>query len=358
MRFRSESDPAPTRIEAASDATTAGAALRAMRAGTHLVYAGDERGARQLLAAVARRSGQRRGDPVEVPIAERYHRQRAAKLDEHRLLARLLVELGPGWRLELRRATEVAEACTAAWGPADGEARLVPLRELLGVLGAYQWQERGVWIEALGAKIHPRYGVFAPTRPAYVDLLAEAPAQKVERVFDVGTGTGVLALVEARRGAAEVVATDIDPRALACARDNVERLGLGHVVRVVEADLFPAEPQRAHRILFNPPWLPGAPRKPIERAIFDPKGAVLERFLAGVREHLEPGGEAWLLLSDLAERLELRPRGFVEQRAAAHGLRVAWSRSKPTNPDAEPPADRLEAARAGEQVVLSSLVSA
>ena len=57
--------------------------------------------------------------------------------------------------------------------------------------------------------------------------------------FDVGTGTGVIAAVLARRGVARVVATDVDPRALACARENLERLGLAQRVEVVQADLYP-----------------------------------------------------------------------------------------------------------------------
>ena len=83
---------------------------------------------------------------------------------------------------------------------------------------------------AVGLRIHPHYGVFAPIRSEYVDLVAKAPLPAAVAspsiAFDIGTGTGVLAAVLARRGIERVVATDMDPRALACARENVERLGL------------------------------------------------------------------------------------------------------------------------------------
>lgn len=36
---------------------------------------------------------------------------------------------------------------------------------------------------------------------------------------------------------------------------------------------------------------------------------MLRGFLDGLTAHLAPGGEGWLVLSDLAERLELRGRG-------------------------------------------------
>ena len=98
---------------------------------------------------------------------------------------------------------------------------MASLRELLGLSGAHEWRKKGVEIPALGDRIHPHYGVFSPVRGEYVGLVAEAPlppsSQPLALAFDIGTGTGVLAAVLARRGAARIVATDQDPRALACA---------------------------------------------------------------------------------------------------------------------------------------------
>ena len=66
-----------------------------------------------------------------------------------------------------------------------------------------------------------------------------------------------IAAAATRRGAARVVATENDARALACARENIARLGLAAQVEVVEANLFPEG--RANLIVCNPPWIPARP---------------------------------------------------------------------------------------------------
>jgi SAM-dependent methyltransferase len=97
-------------------------------------------------------------------------------------------------------------------------------------VGAHEWRKKGVEVPALGGpghnRIHPHYGVFSPVRGEYVQLVAQAPLPAKTLAFDIGVGTGVLSAVLAHRGVLRVVATDQDSRALACARDNLQRLGL------------------------------------------------------------------------------------------------------------------------------------
>ncbi len=146
-------------------------------------------------------------------------------------------------------------------------------------------------------------------RGEYIDLVDQAPFRDEAAppvVFDLGTGTGVLAAVLAHRGAGQVIATDINPRAVACARENIHRLGLADRVQVREADLWPSG--RADLIVCNPPWLPAQPTSALELGIYDPGSDVLHRFLDGLVDHLNPAGEGWLILSDLAEHLGLRTR--------------------------------------------------
>jgi methylase of polypeptide subunit release factors len=222
---------------------------------------------------------------------------------------------------------------------------------LLGLIGAHEWRTRGIEIPAIGGRIHPHYGVFAPIRREYVDLVATAPLPALMSscsvAFDIGTGTGVLSAVLARRGIRRVVATDLDHRALACARENLGRLELTEQVEVAHADLFPAG--RAALVVCNPPWVPARASSPIERGIYDPESRMLRGFLGALLEHLEPAGEGWLILSDLAEHLGLRSRSEVLAAVDTAGLKVLDRYDvRPRHPRASDETDPLHAARAVE----------
>ncbi len=369
----SEGVPPPARVVAAGDRTTADEAFRRARAGESLLYAGDYHNARQLLAAMGRRlargagrrnresrgAGHRRdpqgsravGPPGGLAVAWAAERRR--RLVEHEVLSRLVVPLGPDLSIELRRAPDVREACREAWGVTPPRPALAPLREILGIVGAHEWRRKGVEVAALGGRIHPHYGVFAPVRGEHVDLVAAALGdRRLEgtTAFDVGTGTGVLAILLARRGA-RVVATDREPRAVACARENAARLGVADRVEVVLADLFPAG--RADLVVFNPPWIPGEAHTPLERAVFDPGDDAVSRFLAGLADHLAPSGECWLVMSDLAVLLGLRPPGWLAEAIARAGLAVRNARAtRPSHPRARDRDDPLHAARSAETTTL------
>lgn len=355
VRWRSESGaPPPRRIVVADDETRADDAYRLACEGTALLWRGDFQNARQLLQAMARRIDRpprRRKRKPEPSQVQAFHLYRQARAQRARTLGMLLIPFDPGHVIPLRRAPSVQDACTEAYGP-DDQPYVVSLREVLGVIGAHEWREKGVPIPALGGdRIHPHYGVFSPIRGEYVDLVGEAPLPSAATAFDVGTGTGVLAAVLARRGVERVVATDLDPRALACAQENVDRLKVDAVVEVVQADLFP--PGRAGLVVCNPPWVPAKPSSPLEHAVYDPGGAMLRGFLGGLAEHLEPGGEGWLILSDLAEHLGLRTRDELRELFASSGLEVAGRLdTRPAHPRAADADDPLHAARAAETTSL------
>ncbi|HJV54004.1 MAG TPA: class I SAM-dependent methyltransferase [Noviherbaspirillum sp.] len=350
-RWRSESGvPAPRRVVAADDSMNADAAYRLACEGNALLWRGDFQNARQLLVALARRVERklRRAAQPKQPATptEAFHLHRQAQARRARILGMLLVPLHADYRIPLRRAPDVRMACSEAWGTADAPS-LVSLRELLGLIGAHEWRKKGVDIPALGARIHPWYGVFSPVRGEYVDLVAQAPLPAAALAFDIGTGSGVLAAVLARRGVSRVVATDQDARALACARDNIERLGLSGQVEIMQADLFPSG--RAPLVVCNPPWVPARPSSPVEYAVFDPDSRMLRGFLGGLAAHLEPGGEGWLILSDLAEHLGLRTRQELLALIDAAGLQVLGRLDvRPRHPKSADAADPLHAARMAE----------
>ena len=318
----------PRRVRVADDTMSGETAYRLACEGTALLWRGDYHQARQLLQALARRIERRPRNlsPGPAPSsASGFHLHRKAQAERARILGMVLIPFDAGHRVPLRRAPDVKSACDEAWGPA-GEPCIASLRDLLGLIGAHEWRRKGVPIEALGGEhIHPHYGVFSPVRGEYVNLVARAPlpeALKAQSVaFDIGTGSGVLAAVLARRGVQRVVATDIDARALACALENLTLLHCEHSVQLIAADLYPEG--RAPLVVCNPPWLPAKPSSAVERAVYDPDSRMLKGFLAGLAAHLTPGGEGWLILSDLAEHLGLRTRDDLQGWIAAAGLRVA-----------------------------------
>ncbi|HYF43275.1 MAG TPA: class I SAM-dependent methyltransferase [Ramlibacter sp.] len=353
-RWRSEAGAAPAkRVQLADDTMAADTAYRLACEGTALLWRGDFHNARQLLQALARRADRKPRKPPAAPAdgVQAFHLHRQAQGRRSRILSMLLVGLEGDYSIPLRRAPDLRAACEEAWGPPDGQPSVVSLRELLGLVGAHEWRKKGVEVAALGAapanRIHPHYGVFSPVRGEYLELVAKAALPARELAFDVGTGTGVLAAVLARRGVQRVVATDLDARALACARENIARLGLQRRVEVVEADLFP--PGQAGLVVCNPPWVPARPSAPLERAVYDEDSRMLRGFLSGLRAHLAPGGEGWLILSDLAEHLGLRTPQEVAGWIAGAGLQVVDREGiRPRHPKASDPGDPLHAARAQE----------
>jgi len=134
---------------------------------------------------------------------------------------------------------------------------------------------------------------------------------------------------------------------MACAQENLARHGLLGKVKLLQADLFPEG--QASLIVCNPPWLPARPSSPLERAVYDEGGRMLKGFLAGLAEHLAPGGEGWLILSNLAEQLGMRTREELLAAIEQNGLRVV-SRidAKALHPKTEDVTDALHQARAKE----------
>jgi SAM-dependent methyltransferase len=352
--------PPPTRVVVADEQMTADEAYGLACQGTALLWRGDFQEARQMLIALGKRADRRKRRSRTAATtfrvdslaggAEAFHLYRQARSQRARTLNALLIPLNDDYSIPLERAPDIRQACSEAYGPAE-TASVASLRGLLGVIGAHEWRARGIEIAEAGGRIHPHFGVFAPMRREYVDLVSETPLPAAGAsssvAFDIGTGTGVLAAILARRGIERVIGTDLDPRALACARENIRQLGLSQRVDVVEADLFPEG--RATLVVCNPPWIPARPTSPMENGIYDPESRMLRGFVRALPEHLEPGGEGWLILSDLAEHLGLRTRAELLNEFETAGLRVLGRNDVPArHPRAADETDPLHVARAAE----------
>jgi 16S rRNA G1207 methylase RsmC len=366
--WRSEQN-LPARVVLVDDTLTADAAYRLACEGTGLLWRGDFQNARQLLQAMARRIDKpqkvkrKKSDATAPAPGAAFHNHRQAQAQRTRVLSQVLIELDGDYGIGLRRAPDAKQACVQAFGPASGQASVISLRALQGVIGAFEWRKNGVELPALGEdlRIYPHYGVFSPVRGEYVSLVAKAPLPEALKrhsvAFDIGVGTGVLSAVLARRGAKTVVATDMAERALVCARDNLQRLGLQNQVQLQQADLFP--PGQAALVVCNPPWLPARPTSVLEQAVYDEGSQMLKGFLAGLKAHLCEGGEGWLILSDLAEHLGLRTREALMGWIADAGLQVLGRMDvKPVHNKIRDESDPLHAARAAEVTSLWRLSAA
>ncbi|MEQ1766205.1 MAG: class I SAM-dependent methyltransferase [Methylotenera sp.] len=315
----------PKRVQIADDTTKADDAYKLCCEGTALLWRGDFQNAKMLLQALSRRidrPGKKPKKPA-ITLLEAFHLHRQAQSQKARILGMLVIELNVGYNINLRRAPDVKAACEHAYGKST-QTIVVSLREILGLVGAYEWSKNGVDIPVINSKIYPSYGVFSPIRGEYLDLVDVAPLPvPCNLAFDIGTGTGVLAAILANRGITKIIATDNSHRALDCALKNVNQLGLKTNVTLVEADLYPkAEYGKADLIVCNPPWLPAHPSSALESAIYDEKSKMLKGFLNGLALHLSEHGEGWLVLSDFAEQLGLRTRDELLAWITAAGLKV------------------------------------
>ena len=370
-RWRSEKGLLPPKkLIIADDTLTADEAYRVACEGTGIIWRGDFQNAKQLLQAMSRRadkpskksirnqksskSKQEGVIPLAVPMSEIFHKHRLTQSQRSRTLGMLLIQVNPDHTIPLRRAPDVSQACLAVYG-AVTEPYVMSLRDLLGFIGSLEWRKNGMALDALkdlgDGRIHPHYGVFAPVRYEYIGLLEKAPfpasITKQSLAFDIGTGTGVLAAVLAKRGIQKIVATDQDERAIECATENIEGLGIGKQVKLMQTNLFPEG--TAPLIICNPPWVPARPSSPIEYAVYDPDSQMLKGFLAGLKNHLSPEGEGWLILSDLAEHLGLRTRAELLSWIEAAGLKVLGRNDvRPTHIKALDTQDPLYRARAAE----------
>ncbi|MDB6157407.1 MAG: methylase [Gammaproteobacteria bacterium] len=178
--------------------------------------------------------------------------------------------------------------------------------------------------------------VFNPKVPRTGEFLASCLDSRLvsagAEVLDMGTGSGVCAVFAARH-ARRVVAVDINPAAVRCATLNALMNHLEHRIEVRHGDLFaPVETERFDLILFNPPFVRGTPQDDRDRAWRATD--VVERFAAGLRNHLKPGAAALVLLSTFGDAPEfldefrnqafdvvlLAERTFVNERLALFRL--------------------------------------
>ena len=203
-----------------------------------------------------------------------------------------------------------------------GERQQGRLRNLLGgalglglrIAGAHRERPRlervhGTPILVLPSVFNPR---LLRTGAFFAGLIATGRLGADAEVLDLGTGSGVCAVVAARH-ARHVVAIDINRAAVRCATINAQLNQLEARIDCLHGDLFaPVVGRRFDIVFFNPPFIVGTPANPRD---FAWRGNdVASRFAAGLATHLAPRGRAYLLLSTYGDACA----SFVEE-LARHG---------------------------------------
>lgn len=173
-------------------------------------------------------------------------------------------------------------------------------------------------MQLLGLEISFEREVYEPAEDSLL-IARNLDAREGEACLEIGTGSGLLALVMARAGG-RVVATDLSPVACRLARRNARANSLA--VDVVQCSLAEALEARFDLVACNPPYLPTAEGQRVKGVLnraFDggPEGAdVAREVIAALPELLAEEGRAFLLVSDL--------QPLVRLKALANILGLTW----------------------------------
>jgi release factor glutamine methyltransferase len=203
-------------------------------------------------------------------------------------------------------------------------------------------------------RLAPLPGVFQPPRDSWmvVEQIGSESLPCGASALDLCTGSGVLAIAAALRGAPRVAAVDISRQAVAAARLNARLNGVK--VRSIRGDLFaPVAGERFDLIVSNPPYVPSPPGAAAPRGRSrawegGPNGRLfIDRICSEVADHLKPGGVLLLVHSsvcgeqatlDALERRGLRAGTVRRERGRFGALmraRLGWLRQQGAAPDCE-----------------------
>lgn len=173
------------------------------------------------------------------------------------------------------------------------------------------YRYHGLDLLVLPGVFHP--GLFGSTR-----ILAEHVATlglRGRSFLELGAGTGLVALVAARKGA-QVTASDVSGAAVRNLRENAQRNELP--ITVVHSDLFQALPGHYDVIAINPPYYARDPRNEAEQAFL--AGSELDyfaRLMPALHERIGRGSQVHMVLS-----ADLDARG-IDALAAQNGIGLA-----------------------------------
>ena len=263
-------------------------------------------------------------------IADRIKRSAAFTTERRRRLHRLLLLAQGDDLVDVEKPPDTTGLQEWLQKQTGDAIFLIPIRRLQRIMTDMRRAREGIFMEILGGTITIFPHVYVPSDQSVPTMFGEyEQLMKGKRVLDMGTGTGVLALLAARLGAAKVVATDSNPNAVKNARLNAERLRLDEIVEVRDSgDLFdPVRGEIFDVILFNAPWIQGEPQTLYDTANYDPGYRVLDGFFVRASDHLSAEGKILLQYSDVSRRKGEDSIAHLEEAVRTNGLRIVGKQS-------------------------------
>jgi release factor glutamine methyltransferase len=159
--------------------------------------------------------------------------------------------------------------------------------------GNYEILFNNLKLQMLQEVFCPAYGEGSKQLASHMNI------QQGEKVLEIGTGSGALAILAAEK-ALSVVATDISPIACRCAQQNIQRYELDRKVSIRQGDLF--EPiggdEKFSSIVFNLPFMDGKPQSLLEVAMYDDGHATLAAFIQNAHRYLAENGRIMIAFSN------------------------------------------------------------
>lgn len=183
--------------------------------------------------------------------------------------------------------------------------------------------------------------VYGPAEDTFL-LAKNLCVNKNDFVLDMGTGCGILGILAAKKARA-VIAVDINPSAVCCAKMNAKLNGVKRKMNILRGDLFQPikEGEAFDVILFNAPYLPSAKEEPntwIDKAWAGGLGGreLIDRFFLKASKYLEKGGRIFLVQSTISdvdktmqtlEKTGLQAKVVAEEKVAFETIVVVEARS-------------------------------
>ncbi|MFT5683650.1 MAG: SAM-dependent methyltransferase [Myxococcota bacterium] len=212
----------------------------------------------------------------------------------------------------------------------------LPFIEIQELYGAWRRYSDGTHLAILGHRIHPFYGTYAPTRTSHLELFGtwlSSYKGARDRAIDVGCGCGVMSLMLARAGFAEILGTDINPNAVESLRREIARRPVAPPITALCCDLL-SDAAPANLIAFNPPWMRGVIESPLDQALYFEDG-LFKRFFEQAIPKLSPDGRIVLVFSNILGLVQPGVPHPIEAELSRERLKLVGKLTRRVKPPAD-----------------------